>query len=69
MSTNEFTVWALASTAPEWIEWCEVGKADTIEKARDVGANCGWKYWRVRKTSEIKPSYLCDGMDDGKWVE
>jgi len=69
MSTGKFTVWALTPTAPNWIDWCEVGKTDSLEEARSVGAKCGYKCWGIRKTSEVKPSYVCGGLDDGRWLK
>ena len=65
----KYKVWALQETAHEWIEWCDMGGADTIEGAREVGAKCGWKHWRIRLSTETKPSYVCGGWDDGKWIE
>ena len=65
----KYKVWALASTAPEWIEWCPVGEADSIEEAQEIGSNCGWKCWRIRLSTEKNPSYVVNGMDDGRWVE
>lgn len=65
----KYSIWALVSTAPEWIEWFRMGDAETIEKAREIGKKCGWQYWRVRLTSESVPNYVVDGWDDGKWIE
>jgi len=67
MQKNSLVVWALCSTAPQWIEYCNMGSADTIEGARIIGASCGWKCWRIRKCSDGKPNYI--GPDDGKWLD
>jgi hypothetical protein len=69
MKNKEFVVWALQETALEWIEWCDMGSADTIEGAREVASKCGWTYWRIRLNTETDPSYVVGGWDDGKWVE